>query len=204
MKNIDVLRLKIRHMSGGPEEIKKEPGQMEGVMGLFFILFLGVLLACQLQIMQFRASSLYMEDALATSNLASAIIDLEEYGISNTVQIKEPEQSYEIYIEALKNNLELDENMVSSKNGLIDGKVIVENYTVYNVTGQQVFSFQVTDSGVVSRSGLLGEMRAPNGVMVEATGVYSEISYPVRNFMGETILARKGKLVDVVASAKSA
>ncbi|MBQ4536130.1 MAG: hypothetical protein II994_00765 [Lachnospiraceae bacterium] len=180
--------------------MKIESAQVDGVIGLFFVLFLGLFLSCQLQLMQYRASSLYMEDALAASNLASAIIDLQEYGITNKVLIKDPEMAYESYRKALQKNLELDEEMVSAKDGLIDGKVIVEDYIVYNVEEQQVFSFRVIDEGVIVQRGLLGEVKAPNGVMVENTGVYSEISYPVNQFLGKIIWARKGKLVDVTTS----
>lgn len=200
MKSIDILRLKIKRRFGKRAEMKIESAQVDGVIGLFFVLFLGLFLSCQLQLMQYRASSLYMEDALAASNLASAIIDLQEYGITNKVLIKEPETAYEIYRKALQKNLELDEEMVSDKIGLVDGTVIVESYIVYNVKEQQVFSFKVTDEGVLAQSGLLGEVKAPNGVVVENTGVYSEISYPVNQFLGKIIRARKGKLVDVTTS----
>ena len=200
MKSIDILRLKIKRRFGKRAEMKIESAQVDGVIGLFFVSFLGLFLSCQLQLMQYRASSLYMEDALAASNLASAIIDLQEYGITNKVLIKEPETAYEIYRKALQKNLELDEEMVSDKIGLVDGTVIVESYIVYNVKEQQVFSFKVTDEGVLAQSGLLGEVKAPNGVVVENTGVYSEISYPVNQFLGKIIRARKGKLVDVTTS----
>jgi hypothetical protein len=36
----------------------------------------------QLQVALYRESAMYMEDALALSNLASAVIDIEEYGIT--------------------------------------------------------------------------------------------------------------------------
>jgi hypothetical protein len=43
----------------------------------------------------------------------------------------------------------------------------------------------------------LGNAFAPNGVKIETTGVYSEISFPVDGFFGVSVNARKGKLVDV-------
>ena len=35
--------------------------------------------------------------------------------------------------------------------------------------------------------------------MIEETGVYSEITYPVEGFLGITVTAEKSKLVDVVS-----
>lgn len=34
--------------------------------------------------------------------------------------------------------------------------------------------------------------------MIEETGVYSEIAYPVEGFLGTRVMAHKGKLVDVI------
>ena len=58
----------------------RERGQASWVLGLFLILFLAILLCMQLQVALYRESAMYMEDALALSNLASAVIDIEEYG----------------------------------------------------------------------------------------------------------------------------
>ena len=49
-----------------------------------------------------------------------------------------------------------------------------------------------------SGTGTLGSVRAPNGVMVESTGIYSEIVYRVKGFPGIETDAHKGKLVDIV------
>ena len=63
----------------------KEGGQTGGMAGLFITLFLGVMLCAVLQLEHYRAASLYLEDALAASNLASAVVDVQEYGISHNI-----------------------------------------------------------------------------------------------------------------------
>ena len=65
-----------------------ERGQVSWVFGLFLLLFLSILLCMQLQIALYRESAMYMEDALALSGLASAVIDVEEYGITQKVRIR--------------------------------------------------------------------------------------------------------------------
>ena len=55
---------------------KAESGQVSWVLGLFLILFLAILLYMQLQLAMYKASARYLEDALALSNLASAVIDI--------------------------------------------------------------------------------------------------------------------------------
>lgn len=178
-----------------------EAGQLEWVTGLFLILFLGILLCGILQLDVFRASAAYLEDALAASNLASAVIDVEEYGISHAILIKDPDAAYEIYLSALQGNLNLDEAWECPARGLISGKVSVLNYTVYNVKNNGVEIYRYDENGQVQLSGgALGSVQSPDGKMIESTSIYSEITYPVRGIMGVEVQARKCNLADIVAN----
>lgn len=191
-------RRKIKRRKG-KEGYKKEKGQVAWAAGIFLLLFLGILLYLQLQIEAYRASAMYLEDALALSDLASAVIDVREYGIRHRVCIADPEEAYERYLEALQENLGLDEQFRTKDVGLISGEVQVLQYIIYNVTGEKVNVWRYTpDRGVEEWQGVLGEVRAPSGQTIEYTGVYSEITYPVKGFLGIVTEARKGKLVDIV------
>lgn len=179
---------------------QKTKGQINGITGLFFLLFLGILLATGLQVDAYRAASFYLEDALAASNLASALIDLEEFGISHAILIDNPEQAYEKFCNALKGNLQLDENWKGNNEMLISGAVTVENFTVYNVQENVVTVYSRNATGQLNIwQGILGTVKAPNEVLIESTSIYSEISFPVEGILGVTVQAHKGKLVDVVA-----
>lgn len=176
-----------------------ESGQVGWVTGLFFLLFLGVLLCALLQVEVFRSSSRYLEDALALSNLASAVVDVEEYGISNRLVISDPAQAYERYKTAVKENLNLDENWESSEAGMISGPVSILNYTVYSVSGNDVEVSRFDRHGMMTQwKETLGSAVAPNGLRIESTGIYSEITYRVDGMFGVSEDARKGKLVDIV------
>ncbi len=178
-----------------------ESGQLEWVTGLFFILFLGILLCGILQLDVFRASAAYLEDALAASNLASAVIDVEEYGRTHKVVIADASDAYRIYLDAVQDNLGLNEEWECANRDLIAGPVEIANYIVYNVVGERVDAVRVGAGGQKTQilSGVKGMMKAPNGVVVEHTGVYSEIRFLVKGFPGMTIQAHKGKLVDIVS-----
>lgn len=179
---------------------RKTKGQINGITGLFFLLFLGILLATGLQVDAYRAASFYLEDALAASNLASALIDLEEFGISHTIIIENPELAYERFCTALKGNLQLNENWQGNNETLISGAVIVENFTVYNVQEDVVSVYSRDASGQLNTwQGILGNVKAPNEVLIESTSVYSEISFPVEGILGVNVQAHKGKLVDIVS-----
>ena len=179
--------------------LSTESGQVAWVTGLFFLLFLGILLCALLQMEAFRSSSRYLEDALALSNLASAVVDVEEYGISNRLVISDPIQAYEKYKAALKENLNLDENWESQASGMISGPVSILNYTVYSVSGSDVDISCFDRNGVMTQwRETLGSAVAPNGMLIESTGVYSEITYRVDGLFSVSEDARKGKLVDIV------
>ena len=179
---------------------KQEKGQISVLTGLFFLLFLATILSAHLQMEMFRSSSDYMEDALASSGLASALIDIREYGYSHVVRIPDAESAYEKYCVCLKDNLGLDENWEGNNRKLVSGKVKIENYTIYNVTGDHVEVCRMDRGKEEHSKGKLGEIAAPNGQVIQHTGVYGEISYLVKGIFGVEIMARKGKLVDIVGA----
>lgn len=177
-----------------------EKGQASWVVGLFWILFLAILLCMQLQVELYRASSMYLEDALALSNLASAIIDVREYGRTHKILIADPEQAYDRYCSAVKENLGLNDSYEAANHKLISGQVQIQNYIIYNVQGQKVSVWERKGDGQTGEwQGRLGEVRTPGGQLIETTGVYSEITYPLEGFLGITVTAKKSKLVDVVS-----
>ena len=177
----------------------KQAGQVEWVYGSFLLLFLGILLWAQLQLEAYQSSARYLEDALAASNLASAIVDVEEYGSSHTILIADPMEAYQRYCIAVQSNLGLDEEWRSGNQTLISGRVIPVSYIIYNVKTDIVDVYEVNADGRMSyRQEMLGAVTAPNGIEIVSTGIYSEISYPVEGILGLTVEARKGKLVDIV------
>ena len=110
------------------------------------------------------------------------------------VLITDPEQAYERYCHALRENLGLDNHFMAQNRRMISGQVEIQNYTIYNVTSDLVEIWQRDRDGTVSVwSGNVGNVHAPNGQLIEETGVYSEIAYPVEGFLGTRVMAHKGK-----------
>lgn len=182
----------------------RSKGLIGFISGMFLVLFLAIVLCANLQMESFQASSSYLEDALAAANLASAVIDLEEYGISHTLKITDPLGAYRLYCQAVKGNLGLNDQWEGSNQALISGIVTVETYIIYNVQRNNVTVHEVDSTGrLYSWQGLRGAVTAPNGQVVEYTGVYSEISFPVKGSFGMEVRARKGKLVDIVGNSET-
>lgn len=167
--------------------------------GGFLTVFLAIFLCAVLQLERYRAASLYLEDALAASNLASAVIDPEEYGISHRLRIAEPEEAFGRYRQAVKGNLNLDSRWTGSPGGLISGTVTIGCYIVYNVTETEVEVSRFDENGVLSQWTLpYGNVWAPNHMPVKATSIYSELIFDVEGLFGIKVKAHKGNLVDIV------
>ena len=186
------------------QSISVDKGQVEWVMGLFFMLIVGILMYTRIQLAVWEATAVYLEDALAASNLAAALIDVEEYGKSHKMIIKDASVAYEIYREAVWENMQLNESWECANQAMISGPVEIVDFVIYNVDGNQVEAVRVDMDGqpVDQWSGVRGVLRAPNGVFVEYTGVYSEIRFQVKGFLGISAEAHKGKLVDIVSEER--
>lgn len=175
-----------------------EFGQIGWTVGLWLLLFLGILLCTCIQVEAYRSAAQYMEDAMAASNLAAAVIDVEEYGISHEVRVADPTEAFSRYQEAMKINLGLDEAWSCANQAVISGTVRVESFIVYNVCGNEVDVYAFDEEGALSRyRAVLGEVFAPTGEAVEFTGIYSRISCKVTGLFGTEVPACKSKLVDI-------
>lgn len=182
---------------------EKSEGKIEVAAGMFFLCFLLVASAMQIQLRLFQTTSLYMEDALAASNLASAVVDIEAYGSNHEIYIAAPAEAFEIYKKALKLNLQLDDSWECAQKDLITGRVEILRYIIYNVRGQDIMvhCFGTEGVSVYEEKGGLGSVRTPDGTLVESTTVYSRIGFPVEGILGVSVYAEKDKSVDIVAGA---
>ena len=178
---------------------KKRRGEISTFTLVYLILFLLVIEAFALQIRQYLALKSDTEDALAASNLATAVVDIQEYGISHNLIVADPDSAYRIFQDTIRVNLNLTDTWMDST-GRISGPVTVEQYVVYNVRGQDVevhsYGPGVTYASVVT--GGKGSLTAPNGKIIESTSIYSRISYHVAGYFGTDVPAVKDNLVDIV------
>lgn len=182
-----------------------EPGQIGWAVSLWFLLFLGVLLTCSLQMQVYRSAAVRLEDTLAASNLAAAIIDLEEYGTTHRILIRNAEEAFGRYKEAVKGNLGLNDSWENSEIGWLQGPVSVERFIVYNVTEQETTIYEMNAAGKMGPGQKrTGTVFAPNGKPVEQTGIYSELSFQTSGLFELAVRGHKGILVDIVREEEEA
>lgn len=179
--------------------MKKDQGFAEHIISLvpFVAMLLFSVLLLQLSVHQ--ASSTYIEDALASSNLASAVMDLDIYGRTGTLQVRDPAGAYALYRRALRDNLRLDEGWVCVNGSIISGKVTVYQYILYLTDGEDVTEYRFSGTGMEKEEhpGGKGRVTAPDGTVILTASVYSRIGFPVDS-MGRELYCYKEKCVDVV------
>lgn len=168
-------------------------------MGMFFCMIVLVAVLFQIKLLQYQAAGTFVEDSLAASNLASAVIDVKEYGRTHNILVESPESSFYRYKKALIYNLELDGNLYSTNGEVMSGKVDILSYQVFNVIGEKVWRYRFEESGRlldVTELDLSGAY-LPDGNKVETTSVYSKVGFYVPVPGGSSIYGTKEKSVDV-------
>lgn len=170
------------------------------MVSMFFFLMVLLVALFQFKVYAYMVAGAYVEDALAASNLASALIDVEEYGRNHNVRIGDTRNAFRVYRDALYYNLALDEEGYSAREELLAGRVELLEYIVYNVSGQQVQITVYDGEGNCLRQeeSQPGNVRTPDGVLVEHTTIYSRVGFQVSGLMGRSIDVEKEKSVDIV------
>ena len=169
-------------------------------ISLFMMLFIVAVISYMTQKYSYQTIKINTEDALAASNLASAVIDIQEYGISHNIIIPDPEAAFAIYKDALKVNMNLDDSWRSTTRQDISGPVVIQEYIIYNVRYDDV---EVHYFGESQYSQIIvggkGTVTAPNGKIIESTSIYSKITFPVDGIWGIQTIAVKDQLVDITS-----
>lgn len=177
----------------------KSSGQANIVVSMFLFILVLVVVLFGFRIMQYMIISAEVEDALAASNLASAIVDLEEYGKTHHIRIPDERAAFGKYREALVVNLQLDEYLNTTRRDYFLSPITILQYVIYNVEGELVEIFVMNGEGqlVSLNSGRVGTVSTPDGVRVETTGIYSKIGFEVEGLLGQNIWAEKEKYIDI-------
>lgn len=179
--------------------MKKREGKIEVGVPLYLLLFILVIIIYVIQMYKLRIVSAMAEDALAASNLAAAVVDIKEYGITGNLIIESPSSAYMVYQETLKVNMSLDDNWMSiNSNSVISGQVEIVDFIIYNVRGSnvEIHSFGRNPYSLIMENGL-GTVSAPDGKIIENTSIYSCITFQVDVAFDITVPAKKYKLVDI-------
>ncbi|MFQ9249263.1 MAG: hypothetical protein ACLR3R_18600 [Clostridium paraputrificum] len=182
-------------------KIKKKEGSIQAFIGFSLISLIIAIGILNIKVPEIKAIQRKVEDGLVASNLASATVDLKEYGTTNKIVNKDFNKAFEVFQKTLKGNLKLDNNFTPKNDSIIQSKIVVEDFRIYNVDGSNVSMFKRDKSGNVTSqtyANKLGQIKTPDGVKVVSTTVYSKISFFVKGYSNENIQVYKENTVDVV------
>ncbi len=159
-----------------------------------------VMIMSMFQLTEYMVTAASVEDALAASNLASAVIDVEEYGKSHTILIRDVPKAFQMYRDALRYNLMLDEELNTTNSELLASQVDILQYIVYNVQGETVEISICDGEGQLQSMQIAskGSVFTPDNVCVESTTIYSRIGFWVKGLADKRIYAEEEKSIDIV------
>lgn len=179
---------------------KKEKGMAEYILPIMLIAMVCLIALLSYRLRVIKLTQVYVEDGLVSANLACSIADLQEYGKSHEIHIPDFDQAYETYWAALQANLDLTATGAPKDQRLIAGPVTVEEFTIYQVSGNDVVKICRTPAQTISHTypGSKGVLKTPDGKQIESTTVYSRIGFDIRGYRSEQFYVQKENSVDIV------
>ena len=143
-------------------------------------------------------------DSMTDALLGACTLNREElyqYGATDELEIRYPEEKYEVFREILKEELQLSEELqVTGKSlPLLSGKVTITDFWIYSVTGGDITIYTFSPSGSHTKTVMedaRGVYTVGNGRVIENTTLVARIGFTVK-FFGIPIEVRKYHMVDV-------
>lgn len=180
--------------------LKKRCGKIYYSLAAFLIVFSTILVVFEIKINGIKMVKNLAEDSIAASNLACLIVDLEEFGATHNIQIKDVNKAYDIYCNSLKGNMNLNNDFIPASEEVIKGKITIHQFILFNVSGDQITKTEILNGEFWSEeiiNGQVGIMTTPDGTPVSNTTVYSKIGFAVRGFMNYEHYVYKENSVDI-------
>lgn len=175
--------------------MKKEKGTIEVCISSVAISMVALLVILNMKLSSIKETRRFIEDGLVISNLASASINIKEYGETGNM-IAEYDRSYNDFYRALKNNLQLDDNDICKRADIISGAIRIDKFIIYNVLGNDIEILYSNKNKEIVENGL-GSVKTPDGITVETSTFYSKIAFDVKGFKNELVPTTKENTVGI-------
>ncbi len=186
--------------------MKKDKGS--GILYyIFFLALIGLVCLVASYVIKMKYIGIINEDiqdAVSLSNLAAAQIDKEIYNRNGTIQVKDFNEAYYAYEEALIDNLNLSMDRKPMNNEYIQTGIDILEFSVYNVVDLDITQIRrslingIAVTETIDWSGQLGELKTPDGVNITNTTVYSRVGFTLKGFMNDSRYVYKEGCIDIV------
>lgn len=174
-------------------------GSIEYLSALMLICLTGILLAFSFSVKELRQYESDVRDSLDSACLSAALIDLNTYSFGRTINIKEYNDSWNIFKKCLKNNMGLDDNFYPGSKAVYD-KVTIHEFIVYNIIENYLISYRFTGDGRVNQESVTytGSETTPDGSSIESSTIYADIGMNIKSFLGKKEYVHVKTSVDIV------
>ncbi len=178
---------------------RKSQGKIGICVGMYFCIIIVLVVLFQGKLLQYQVIGTFVEDSLASSNLASAVIDVKEYGRSHNILIESPEGAFNRYREALIYNLQLNSDLGCKDEEVLCGKFEILSYQIFNVIDDtvEVCRFEGDGRLLGIENVSLEQAYLPDGKKVETTSIYSKVGFYMRGLGDKRVYVTKEKTVDI-------
>lgn len=178
---------------------KSKRGSIEYLSAFMVICLAGLLLDFSFSVKELRQYETDARDSLDSACLSAALIDMNRYPFSRFININNPENSWMIFKECLKNNMNLDSNFNSDGMSIYD-KVTVHKFVIYNVMGNSLISYNISENGNIESESIpySGSETTPDGSVIVSSTIYADIGMNVKSFLGIKKYVHVTTSVDVV------
>lgn len=184
-------------------KLKKKKGTIEVFISSIVLLIIPMIIVMNIRLREIKLTKNFVEDGLVAANLASATIDLREYGTTHKIVNDNFTKSFDDYISSLKENLKLDNNLMPINQNLICSNITLDNFSIYNVNGNDIQVTTRSSDGSIINSTILngfGTFKTPDGVLIKSTTIYSKILFKIKGFNNVQYNVSKEKSVDITDS----
>lgn len=180
------------------KKLKRENGNINIMFSYMALSIVALLVAYGIANNKIIIMNNKLEDALVSSNLASATVDLKEYaekGLIVNIESQSVIDSYNAFLSTLKKNLSLNDNLSLKKDSIISSNIKIEKFVIYSDVKSHIEINEVLN-GSVSTSQREKGIMTPNGKNIEDTTIYAKLGFQV-SVMGQDFYVSKDNVVRV-------
>lgn len=183
---------------------KKKDGTGDFVFPMYMILFCVMLFSYCYYDQLLYYTKINVEDSIAASTLASACINLYDYGDFDNMSYEIINSCYDLFEKSFKENMKLDNNFMPKQDSfnatLIAQPIEVLEFSYYCIRNDIVYK-TTKNGGINIEKGYVGQVTTPNGNVISQTTIYVKILIYIENpYTKELIPVEKDFSVDIVES----
>lgn len=170
---------------------RKNQGSISiGILLSWFLFIILILLSFSIEIYFVNLRANMVRDDIVLSNLATyKDIDLRALGDDPSVfKLSNPKKALSTFKIYLKKNMRLDDNMCGKDNSAAIGQVIIKQYIIYNISGNnaEIYTYDTTN-GEFIRS-VVNDITnnpivTPYGTVVKRTSIHTTLEFQIQTIL---------------------